>query len=103
MTLSEFKAQLETTGYRVAYEHFAEDDAPDMPFICYIETHTTNTAADGKVNDIVRNLQAQLFTHKKDIEAEQKTETALNEFYFSKECEFEDGEDCYRVVYSVQI
>ena len=36
-------------GLPFAYHHFAEGEAPDPPFICYLTPGSDNFAADGKV------------------------------------------------------
>lgn len=103
MTLAELKAQLETTGYRVAYHHFDESDAPTMPFICYVENSSNNFIADDQVYQRFREFDIQLFTKKKDETAESKVETALSSFVWSKDCEFYEDEICYRTIYNIQI
>ena len=52
MTLGEFKELLETTGLPVAYYSFPENEAPSLPFICYISPGTDNFSADGVVPSI---------------------------------------------------
>ena len=36
MTLEELAGMLEKTGFPFAYDHFAEGESPDPPFICYL-------------------------------------------------------------------
>lgn len=36
MTLEELAEMLEKTGFPFAYDHFAEGESPDPPFICYL-------------------------------------------------------------------
>ena len=40
---------LEETGIPFAYDHFAEGESPDPPFICYLLPQSDNFSADGKV------------------------------------------------------
>ena len=40
---------LEETGFPFAYDHFAEGESPDPPFICYLLPQSDNFSADGKV------------------------------------------------------
>ena len=40
---------LEETGVPFAYDHFAEGESPDPPFICYLLPQSDNFSADGKV------------------------------------------------------
>lgn len=36
MTLEELARMLEKTGFPFAYDHFAEGESTDPPFICYL-------------------------------------------------------------------
>ena len=36
MTLEELAGMLEEIGFPFAYDHFAEGESPDTPFICYL-------------------------------------------------------------------
>ena len=36
-------------GIPYAYDHFAEGEAPDPPFLCYLLSGSDNFSADGKV------------------------------------------------------
>lgn len=40
---------LEEMGIPFAYDHFAEGESPDPPFICYLIPGTDNFSADGRV------------------------------------------------------
>ena len=40
---------LKSTGFPYAYDHFAEGEAPDPPFVCYLLPGSDNFSADGKV------------------------------------------------------
>ena len=42
-------AMLKEIGVPFAYDHFAEGEAPDPPFICYLLPGSDNFAADGQV------------------------------------------------------
>lgn len=45
MELQELKERLEQTGFPVAYYSFPENEAPPLPFICYLVTGSDNFAA----------------------------------------------------------
>ena len=47
MTLEELAGMLEKTGFPFAYDHFAEGESPDPPFICYLLPGSDNFSADG--------------------------------------------------------
>ena len=40
---------LESIGFPYAYDHFAEGEAPDPPFLCYLLPGSNNFSADGRV------------------------------------------------------
>ena len=49
MTIENLVEQLQKTGIPFAYDHFAEGENPEPPFICYLIPGSNNFAADGKV------------------------------------------------------
>ena len=103
MTLAEFATILRTSGYPVAYLAFPANQAPKMPFITYQETGSNNFGGDGKVYKKVRRLQVDLFTAEKDITAEEKLETALDQFFWNKNQSVEETENCQRYTYEVEV
>lgn len=103
MTIKEFHDLLSTTELPVAYERFKEKGCPNMPFICYHQIGTNNYAADGKVHEVVKRMEVQLFTKKKDINAEGKVEQALSSLFWQMDSEWNEDELCYRIIYTVEI
>ena len=57
---------LEETGIPFAYDHFAEGESPDPPFICYLLPQSDNFSADGKVYLKVSSVNIELYTDSKD-------------------------------------
>ena len=49
MTHTELMAMLEETSFPIAYDHFAEGESPDPPFICFLYPGSNNFSADGAV------------------------------------------------------
>ena len=49
-----------------AYDHFAEGEAVDPPFITYLLPGTDNFAADGKVYYKINEVHIELYTDAKD-------------------------------------
>ena len=47
MTLEELAGMLEETGFPFAYDHFAEGESPDPPFICYLLPGSDNFSVIG--------------------------------------------------------
>ena len=62
MTLEEFTGILEETGIPFAYDHFAEGESPDPPFLCYLLPGSENFAADGGVYFRINEVRVELYT-----------------------------------------
>ena len=108
MKLDELKTILEATGFPVAYSHFTETDnepLPQPPFIVYLATYSSNFMADNKVHIPIENVQIELYTDKKDLDAEAKVEAVLNEneIPFQTSEIFIDGEQVYQKIYEMRL
>jgi hypothetical protein len=103
MTLVELKQLLDTVGYPVAYSHF--NNPPNPPYIVYLEAYSSNFMADDKVYKKIRNIQIELYTTKKDLNAEQKLENALDQhdIAYEKTETWIDSEKLYQILYEVSI
>lgn len=76
-----------------AYDHFAEGESPDPPFICYLLPDSDNFAADGKVYYKISGVRIELYTDYKDPSIEQKVTAVLDEhgiFYVQNEVWIEE-------------
>ena len=91
---------LETLGIPYAYDHFAEGEGPDPPFICYRCPNSDNFAADGVVYFPITEIDIELYTDKKDPETEKKLEDLLtgSGIFFEKTETFIDSEKLYEVL-----
>lgn len=101
MTLSELHQKLESTGIPTAYNVFKDPQTP--PYICYIVVDSDNLPADGGVYHKVDNVQIELYTSQKDLDAESKVETALSDFFWDKDETPLQDEGVYLVTYQIQI
>ena|SRR5699024_5817733 len=103
MTLIELKRLLDATGYPVAYSHFNKPRA--TPFITYLVTYSSNFHADNKVHRSISNVDIELYTSKKDLQAEQTLEGLLNEHElpFDKVETYIDSEKIYQIIYEVRL
>ena len=92
---------LETLGIPYAYDHFAEGEGPDPPFICYRCPNSDNFAADGVVYFPITEIDIEIYTDKKDPETEKKLEDLLtgSGIFFEKTETFIDSEKLYEVLY----
>jgi hypothetical protein len=108
MNLQELYLILEATGFPVAYSHFTESEnesLPSPPFIAYLATYSSHLYADNQVYKQVQNAQIELYTKRKDLEAEAIVEEALNEnelpFYTTET--FIDSEQIHQKIYEVRL
>ena len=61
-----------------AYDHFAEGESPDPPFICYLIPGRDNFAADGKVYFKMNEVRIEVYTDFKDPSLESRVEDVLD-------------------------
>ena len=54
-----------------AYDHFAEGESPNPPFICYLLLGSNNFAADGRVYHKINEVRIELYTDFKDTSLEE--------------------------------
>ncbi len=77
--MKELIAILEETGIPFAYDHFAEGESPDPPFLCFLLPGSDNFAADGRVYFKINEVRVELYTDIKDLSAEQAVEAVLDQ------------------------
>ena len=96
---------LDEIGIPFAYDHFAEGESPDPPFICYLTPNSDNFAADGKVYYKINEIHIELYTDCKDLSAEQKVEAVLDEHgvFYEKSEVWIESEKLYEVLYSFEM
>ena len=102
MTLEELAGMLEEIGFSFAYDHFAEGESPDPPFICYLLPGSDNFAADGRVYFRISEVRIELYTDRKDPGAEALVETVLDDagIFYNKSEVWIQSEKLYEVLYS---
>lgn len=103
MTLEEFKTVLESTGLPVVYRAWQENEAPPMPYVCYLVTYSNNFVADGVVYVKIDHIQVELYTSLKNPETEEKVENALSSFVWGKTETYIDSEKCYQILYEIEV
>lgn len=94
-------AMLTEMNIPFAYDHFAEGESPDPPFICYLLPESDNFAADGRVYYKINDVNIELYTDTKDLSAEQKLEDVLDMhgIFYEKSETWIDSEKLYEVLY----
>ena len=103
MTYTDVAAMLEELELPIAYDHFAEGESPDPPFICYLYPESIPFGADNIVYFQFHELDIELYTDIKDPALEKRVETLLSahELFFQKNEAWIDEEKLYEVLYTV--
>ena len=105
MTYDDVMAMLQEADLPLAYDHFAEGESPDPPFLVFLFPESENVFADDTVYQKVEDLNVELYTDRKDPELGKKLETILTEHqcpYVKTEVWIPD-ERMYEVLYQTQI
>lgn len=105
MTIEDFVGILDETGIPFAYDHFAEGESPEPPFICYLLPGSDNFAADGQVYFRISEMRVELYTDRKAPDVEAKVEAALDAagIFYNKSEVWIQSEKLYEVLYSMEI
>ena len=100
--MEKLTAILNTIGIPYAYDHFAEGESPEPPFLCYLLPGSSNFSADGKVYHRISEVRLELYTDYKDLASEQKVEDTLDAvgLFYNKTETWIDSEKLYEVLYS---
>lgn len=103
--MEKITAILEEIGLPFAYDHFAEGESPDPPFICYLIPNSDNFSADGRVYYKINEIHIELYTDCKDLSAEQKVEAVLDEhgIFYEKTEVWIESENLYEVLYTFEM
>ena len=88
-----------------AYDHFAEGESPDPPFICYLLPGSDNFAADGRVYLKVNEVHIELYTDLKDLSVESAVEAVLDKYgiFYQKSEVWIESERLYEVLYTFEM
>lgn len=96
---------LAALGIPFAYDHFAEGESPEPPFICYLLPGSDNFAADGRVYFKRNEVRLELYTDRKDPALELKVETVLDDYciFYNKSETWIESEKLYEVLYQFEM
>ena len=105
MTIEELAAVIGEMGIPFSYDHFAEGESPDPPFICYLLPGSDNFAADGRVYFRINEVRIELYSDSKDVGLESKVETVLDShgIFYSKSEVWIQSEKLYEILYSFEV
>lgn len=105
MTYEEVAAMAEETNLPVAYDHFAEGESPDPPFLIFLFPRSDHFKADGQVYRKINVLHLELYTDRKQPDVEAGVEAVLDSHgivYDKSEVWIED-ERLYEVLYTTEV
>ena len=104
MTIEQLAAMLQGTKIPFAYDHFAEGESPEPPFICYLLPGSDNFAADGRVYFKINEVHIELYTDEKNPETEALVEDVLDEheIFYEKTEVWIESEKLYEILYSFE-
>lgn len=105
MTKTEVAQMVKEFGLPYAYDHFAEGESPEPPFVVYLYPNSDNFAADGKVYFKKDRLHVELYTDSKDIDLEKQIEDVLEAhgFFYNKSEVWIQSERLYEVLYQTEV
>ncbi len=105
MTYDDITNMLKEAGLPLAYDHFAEGESPEPPFLIFLFPGSDNMFADNSVYFKISQLNMELYTDKKDPELEEKLEDILtaHEIPWEKSEVWIDSEKMYEVLYQTEI
>lgn len=101
MTIENLVEMLQELKIPFAYDHFAEGESPEPPFICYLIPGSNNFAADGMVYFKLNEVRIEMYTDFKDIALESRVEDVLDRhgIFYNKSETWIQSEKLYEVMY----
>jgi hypothetical protein len=99
--MDELITMMEATGIPYAYDHFAEGESPEPPFLCYLLPSSDNFAADGTVYFKANEVHIELYTDYKNPTVEQQVEAVLEEHgvFYDKTETWIESEKLFEILY----
>ena len=88
-----------------AYDHFAEGESPEPPFLCYLLPESNNFSADGQEYFHITEVHIELYTDKKAPDTENALETVLDAHgvFYNKSELWIESERLYEVLYTFEM
>ena len=105
MTYQDILTILSEINLPYAYDHFAEGESPDPPFMVFLFPRSDNFGADNKVWKKINVLHIELYTDKKSPDIESQVEAVLDkyEIYYDKTEVWIASERLYEVLYEMEV
>ncbi len=92
-------------GIPYAYDHFAEGESPEPPFVCYLLPGSDHFCADGRVYFKINEVRVELYTDYKDLGLEKRLEDVLDAhgIFYGRSETWIESEKLYEVLYSFEM
>lgn len=105
MDHKEVIAMIEETSLPYSYDHFAEGEVPELPYIAFRYPASDNTAADGMTYLTSARLNIELYSDLKDPAAEGRIEAVLSRYgiFYDKSETWIESESLYEVLYEMEV
>ena len=105
MTYDEILSILSEMNLPFAYDHFAEGESPDPPFLVFLFPRSNNFGADGKVYKKINVLHIELYTDSKAPDIESTVEAVLDQhgLFYEKTEVWIAEERLYEVLYEMEV
>ena len=105
MTYAQIAGLVASIGLPCDYDHFAEGESPEPPFVVFLLPGTNNFMADGEVYEQVTEVSIELYTDLKMPPLERRVEDVLRAYdipWEKTEVWIED-EKMYEVRYALEV
>ncbi len=105
MTQEQVVGMVGEMGLPFAYDHFAEGQSPEPPFLVFLYPESRNFAADGIAYYKKWKLHLELYTDYKSVELEERMETVLERhgIFYGKSEVWIESERLYEVLYEMEV
>ena len=105
MTYQEIMSILSEMDIPFAYDHFAEGESPDPPFMVFLFPRSDNFRADNIVYQKINVLHIELYTDAKAPDIETQVEAVLDkyELFYEKTEVWLASERLYEVLYEMEV
>ncbi len=105
MTYDEVMTLARETELPFAYDHFAEGESPDPPFLLFLFPHSDNFGADGAVYFKIDVLHFELYTDAKAPDIESRIEAVFDRhgLFYNKSEVWIAEERLYEVLYEMEV
>lgn len=102
--IEELVSMLKEMGIPFAYDHFAEGESPEPPFICFLLPGSNNFAADGRVYYKINEVRIELYTDEKNPSVEERVTAVLDKhgIFYNQTETWIDSEKLYEVLFSFE-